>query len=292
MIRHHLVGAAHLDRIGRTTSAAVLNQSNPGQFAEAPGGAALNVASSLRALCADVKLSSILGEDSAALKIAEAMDTRGVEISIQRSSDGAATASYTAILDGAGDLVIALADMDIYQSMTAGAVEIGPDDWLAFDANLPAATIEVISHCPSAHRAGLTVSAAKADRLRPVLGCLDVLFTNRAEAAALCGLSDGVPIADLANGLAALGIRKAVISDGASPVCVLDEGINSSVAVPWTDVYDVIGAGDALAAGCLFALSQGNSIVDAVEIGVKAARAILRVNGPYRADLAKAIGDI
>jgi pseudouridine kinase len=263
-----------------------LKQSNPGQFKETPGGAALNVSSSLKALGADVKLSSILGEDRAGYAITDAMNARGVELAAQSSPDGATTACYTAIIDPTGDLIIALADMDIYDKLLAQTVEIERTDWLTVDANLSLSTIEAVTTRTAAHKAALTVSAAKAARLRPVLDRLDVLFTNRAEAAVLCALAPDTPMPNLANALAALGTRRAVISDGASSICVLDQRETAFVDVPPTDGLDVTGAGDALAAGCLFALGQNASMLKAVNLGVRTAQAILTVSGPYRADLA------
>ena len=57
-----------------------------------------------------------------------------------------------------------------------------------------------------------------------------------------------------------------------------------------TDVKDVTGAGDALAAGTLFSLMEAHDLDRAVQCGMEAARAILEVEGAWRRDLKQRLG--
>ena len=291
MIRHHLFGAAHIDRIGTLGGATVLGASNPGKFSETVGGAALNVASLLAALGAQVSLSSVVGNDPAGDHVRAVANARGVVFHAAAGAATLPTATYTGLLDQAGDLIIALADMEIYASVQAGSLQSGPDDWLLFDANLPPSVIAAGLERPAGHRAAMTVSAAKAPRLRPHLHRLDLLLTNRAEAAALLDAPVSGGGLALAQSLGACGCPRAVLSDGAQPVTVLEDGHCFSLPVPFAAVKDVTGAGDALAAGTLFALGKGAPLADAVHVGLAAARAIVAHTGPYRADLSDVIGD-
>lgn len=290
MIRHRLFGAAHIDRIGIVDGPAQAGQSNPGTMREAPGGAALNVASSLARLGAAVSLSSIVSNDAAGARIREAVDARGIEWSNLHGDASLPTASYTALLDRNGDLLLALADMQIYDNARVMDGAAHPQDWMLVDANLPATAIAEIVKMPWAHRTAMTVSAAKAHRLRPVLADFNLLMTNRAEAAVLCDVSPDMPLSDLAAILFDKGCRRAVISDGANPLCYLEDGACGTLDIPKTEISDVTGAGDALTAGTLFALGGGATFADALSTGIRTAQAILTVPGPYRPDLATASG--
>jgi len=290
VIRHRLFGAAHLDRIGRASGPAALGQSNPGTMRETPGGAALNVASSLAALGAPVTLCSAVGSDNAGALISEATTARGIEFLDLSKNSTRPTATYTAILDASGDLITALADMEIYDAIQVEQGAVSRGEWLHLDANLSEPTLAALLDEPAAHRSAMTVSVAKANRLRGHLSKLDVLFTNRAEAARLCEVPTDTGLADLAAELSAQGTRRAIITDGPRSIAVLDAGDLTETPVPTCEVTSVTGAGDALTAATLFALGKGQPLSAAVRLGIQAAQAILAVDGPYRADLAQAIG--
>lgn len=260
--------------------------SNPGRFSTMPGGAAFNVASSLAALGVAARVLTILGDDAEARGIRTAAVARGVAMEAQVSS-AHPTATYTSIVGPDGALAIALADMAIYDDFDPVRVAKG---WLLVDANLPARAIAaLLAHAPGP-TAAMTVSYAKAARLRPALGDIGVVFTNRAELAALCDgrAEDGV--AALLGQFHALGGRDAVVTDGAADVWTVEGGAVARHAVPpAASVVDVTGAGDALTAGCLVALMAGKSLGEAVPQGIRAAHAVLSVHGPWRADLAHAM---
>lgn len=287
-----VAGASNLDRICRLDSAMADGASIPGRVSEFPGGAGLNVASNLAAFGLPVTFATVLGADTGADALRKAMKDRGVTARI--NSVDVASASYTAILQPEGDLVVAVNDMDIYQHFDAGALNdtlagFGAADWLVVDANLKRSVLEQLSHS-GFQFAALTVSTTKAPRLRNLSNRLDLLFTNRREALALAEEDVNGAMDRSVRALRELGIRRAVISDGASPVAVLDDETSSMIALPDCSVVrDVTGAGDALAAGTLWRLMAGEELCDAVRNGIAAAQVVLQVDGPWRKDLAEAI---
>ena len=206
----------------------------------------------------------------------------------------AASASYTAIMQPDGDLVVAVNDMDIYRQFDANALDddlarLGAADWLVVDANLEQSVLEQLSR-RDCRFAALTVSTAKAPRLRDLTGRFDLLFTNQREALALLGEDIDGSMDQAVRALRKLGVKQAVISDGANPVAVLDGETSSMIAVPDIPALrDVTGAGDALAAGTLCRLMAGEDLCDAVRSGIAAAQAILQVDGPWREDLVDVI---
>ena len=285
-----LVGAAHIDRYGRCDLPPIPGGSNPGRFVNMPGGAAFNVASSLRALGANVCLHSILGAGADAACIRAAAVARGVDLRARTAPDHA-TATYTSIIGPDGELVIALADMAIYGALDPALVAgAGDGNWLLVDANLTPDTLATLLDRASDRTVAMTVSCAKAARLRPSLGRIEVLFTNRAELAALCRQPADTPMDTLLQQFRALGGRGAVVTEGAANIWTVEDGeIRQHPVPPAPRPVDVTGAGDALTAGCLIALMAGRSIGEAVPSGIRAAQAVLAVHGPWRSDLAAAI---
>ena len=202
-----LYGAAHIDRCGRCFSKPELEKSNPGRFTNHSGGATWNVASGLATLGANVTLHSIIGNDESGQFLVNAASERSFEFDPQISTDKP-TATYTSIHSPNGELLIALADMEIYEELDAE--EISNEGWILVDTNLPAAAILKITGTGNNKTAAMTVSAAKAPKLQPALTMIDILFTNRAELAALCSEDIEFGLPELISKFQKLGGKSAV----------------------------------------------------------------------------------
>ncbi|CAD7045153.1 carbohydrate kinase [Pseudorhizobium endolithicum] len=283
-----VLGGAHLDRRGRIAGETTAGASNPGSWREDVGGGAFNVARNLARLGHVVELVSPRGGDAAGEKVATAALEAGIEdrpfVFLDR-----ATPSYTAILEGDGNLVIALADMALYDLFTPRRLRvrslreaIGRADLIVCDGNLPAATLAALAAEARRHGvpvAGIAISPAKVIRFRDALPCVDCLFMNTAEALVLAGPS---PEADLSwpDLLRPLGLESGVVTSGAGQIVAFagDETF-ALQPPPVSDISDVTGAGDALAAGTLDALLHGCPLPDALVSGVAASRITLA--SPY-----------
>lgn len=279
MKRILVIGGAHLDRRGMIEGPAHLHASNPGRWLVQPGGGAFNAASALARLGNAVTLIAPRGGDTAGELVAAAVEEAGIEdrpvVFLDR-----ATPTYTAILDERGDLVVALADMALYDAFRPRQCDrrqlreaIAGADFVLTDANLSADTLAALaSRCREAGTplAAIAISPAKVVRLKPALPDLACLFMNSREAAALAGADEG-------NGhwperLRAEGLRSAVISSGADAVVAYDEDGVWRIRPPRVEsVVDVTGAGDALAGATLSALAAGNPLESAVCDGIAAA---------------------
>ncbi|WP_306118351.1 MULTISPECIES: carbohydrate kinase family protein [unclassified Roseitalea] len=293
------IGAAHIDRIGRLEGTFVPATSQPGTVRESVGGCMANV---LRVACAlnacSVGLVSARGGDLAGRLVAEAMADAGIDDHSAVFVDRA-TPSYTAILDAQGEVIVALADMALYENGLARHVRrsdvralVGAADRLVVDANLPATAIGTLLDAPGRPPAvGLTVSPAKAGRLRGRLSGLALVVMNRRELAALTGAetrqNGPISLAQMAA-LHRSGARRAVVTDGPRGAVVLED--DRCWRVPTTDqarVRDVTGAGDALA-GAVLAHWPETDLVAAVRIGHAAAAVSIGHDGPFAPQLARA----
>jgi pseudouridine kinase len=278
-----LAGGCHRDVVARPSGAFEPATSCPGTVRDTPGGVARNVAVLVASAGVEVALMSRVGDDAAGRSILAGLSGAGIDTGLTAVDTEVPTGCYVAIHDEAGELVAAVSDLGIYDRMTPEslvtameAIRVAP---LVFaDANLPAASLTAIALTAGPRLAVDAISRAKALRILPALGHGALGFLNFPAASALLGADPQTP-AEAAEGLAAAGIARAVVTGGARPVAVLDAGRITVLPVPAVPVTDVTGAGDALIAGTLVALSRGVELASAVGFGIEAAGAALACAG-------------
>lgn len=274
------IGATHSDRMARCQEEFVRGASNPVTVTTSHGGVARNVALNLARLGQRVKLVSVLGGDKEGEAISRDLEAAGIDLDDVEHIAGRATASYTAILDSAGELLCGLADADIYETLDGArlkALAPGLASWplWAIDANLPEAGIGALTAgAPENVRlAALAVSPAKAPRLIPHLDRFDMLFANRAEAAALLDQPIGTvaEVLAAADTLRAKGAELVFVTLGEEGVALATAAACEIYSAPASKVVNVNGAGDAFAAGVMAALLSGEPLAEAVTHGLAAA---------------------
>jgi pseudouridine kinase len=275
------IGGAHIDRRGTMSAVYIRGASIPGVMMEETGGGVFNALRVAVQFGVSASLISVRGGDAAGETVAAEVKRAGIDDLSSVFLDRA-TASYTALLDRQGDVVAALADMSIYETALPRQISrrktreaIDAAGALLIDANMPEDSIVRLMRFAAGKPVyALAISPAKALRLRPVLTLLAGLFLNKREARAILAISpdDTSDVSALASGLSGLGLARAVLTDGADAVCVLDNGKTRLVAPPKPDrVEDVTGAGDALAGAALAALLSGRPFDHAVAHGLAAA---------------------
>ncbi|MFA1627878.1 carbohydrate kinase family protein [Rhizobium mongolense] len=288
MKRILVLGGAHIDRRGRISGETAPGASNPGAWFEEPGGGGFNAARNLARLGVDVTMISPRGGDPAGEMVTEAAYAAGINdrpfVFLDRK-----TPSYTAILERDGNLVIALADMELYRYFVPRRLAIrwvreafAANDLILFDANLPEETIAAIvsrANSLGVPVAAIAISPAKVVKLKPCICGIDHLFLNEAEAAALTGQCPDKP-EDWASLLGDIGLKSGVITRGQRELIAFGKGGTFCLQPPSVEtIADVTGAGDSLAAGVLFALMQDLPLEEALRHGVAAAA--LTVQSPY-----------
>ncbi|MCJ8238939.1 carbohydrate kinase family protein [Peteryoungia algae] len=274
------IGGAHIDRRARILGDTKPGASNPGAWFEEAGGGVFNAACNLSRLGRAVRLIAPRGGDAAGQMVADAASRAGLEDQPVMFLDRA-TPSYTAILERDGNLVIALADMALYDAFTARRLKARSlRDSLALaghvltDANLPADTLTTLA--ASCHAAGkgisaIAISPAKVIKFRAALPHLSHLFMNGAEAEAIAGERPEGP-EDWPALLRARGLRGGTVTSGSGPTIAFDpDGMALIEPLPLEKIADVTGAGDAFAAGFLDARLTGASLAEALRHGTASA---------------------
>lgn len=279
-----VLGGAHIDRRGRISGETAPGASNPGAWKEEAGGGAFNAARNLARLGHRVTLISPRGGDAEGESVGIAAEAAGV-IDQPFTFLDRRTPTYTAILERDGNLVIALADMELYRffsprrlAIRAVRDAIEAADFLLTDANLPAETLAALANMARAAGkplAGIGISPAKVVRYTSLLEDFDYLFVNEAEARALTG---GQP--QDYRGWPALfrqaGLKGGAVTRGRSELIAWNPAaIASLLPPPLEAIGDVTGAGDGFAAGFLHAVLEDKPLGDAVAMGAACARLAL-----------------
>jgi pseudouridine kinase len=272
-----------IDRVGETADAKErLHTSNIGRMRSSLGGVARNVAENLARLGVPVALLSRVGDDPEGERVVIESRRAGIDMAAVTHESGAATASYTAIFNGEGELVIGLADMAIFAAITTESVgeavaSFDGDGFLFADANLPPAVLRAIARAKGRRLlACVPVSVQKLARIEPILASIDVLFLNLHEARALARSTDGAE--DLAKGLAQGSVQRGLLTLGPRGALAWADGAVTAIPALASRPINVNGAGDALAAATLARLALGDDFILAA--GRAMAAAALTVETP------------
>lgn len=200
-----VVGGAAMDITGSPQGVFIPRDSNPGTIRSSPCGVGRNVAENLSRLGMDVALLSAIGSDESGGILMEDCRAKGIDIRPSLVLP-APSSRYLCLRDESGNLVGAIADMDILEALLPQALEerrtlLDGADFLVLDANLPAESLAWF-----ARRYGRDfteardrkipflivdpVSETKAKRLKGIFNRFDSAKPNLAEARLLAGLGD------------------------------------------------------------------------------------------------------
>jgi len=285
------IGGAHIDRRGRLFGDTKAGASNPGQWFEEAGGGVFNAARNLSRLGRRVRLIAPRGGDAAGQMVAEAAERAGLDDQPVMFLDRA-TPSYTAILERDGNLVIALADMALYDAFSVRRLKarsmrdsLASATHVLADANLPADTLTALAkacHAAGKGMSAIAISPAKVVKLKEGLSGLTHLFMNGAEAEAIAGKRPE-RTQDWPALLRAKGLRGGTVTSGSGPTIAFDaDGVALIEPVPLDKIADVTGAGDAFASGFLDARLSGASLAEALRHGT--ASATITLASPHATD--------
>lgn len=262
------IGAANLDRKLRTIQAMQLGTSNPASAEEVYGGVARNIAENLGRLNLPVALLTALGDDSAGRNLQDHAEAAGIDTRGSLKVLDGATGTYTAILDDQGELVVALADMALYDRITpeflasrlpqrcAAAMTVA-------DLNLPAASVSVLLDSARSDNVPLVivaVSQPKMAHLPASLHGLRLLILNRGELETRAGraLPTEADVRAACREVREQGAQDVIVTCGSQGVYHTRGAELVWLAAHQVEVVDVTGAGDAFSAAVCWSLYQGS----------------------------------
>lgn len=281
-----VVGGANVDIGGRASGKLIAGDSNPGRVRVSPGGVGRNIAHDLALLGVGTSLLTALGEDAGARWMVDTCTQAGIDLSHALHVRGAVTSTYLFIADAAGEMALALSEMEVCRHITpeylaAQAEVLDGADAIVLDTNLPAESILWLAgHCKAPLFAD-PVSAVKADKLRPALGRLHTLKPNRLEAERLTGIPvrDDAGLNAAADALLAAGLRRVFITLGGEGVLAADQQGRCHLPCLPARAVSATGCGDAFMAALVWAQLRGLGRDAAARAGLTAAAIAMEGEG-------------
>ena len=270
-----VIGGANVDIKGRPSGPYLPRTSNPGRVTLSPGGVGRNIAENLARLGVEVSLITALGDDANAALLRGACAAAGVDLSLARVA-AEPTGTYLAVLDETGELVSAISDMRVIETLTPDHLDgvrhrFAVADMLVADCNLSTACLDWLSRFAAQEKIRLLVEPVSVPKARKLLDVRKPIFAitpNTLQVTALAGAEGAEGIAKLHD----LGFSNIVMHRGAEGALASDgQGVASVPAVPVASISDVTGAGDAAVAGLVFGLLDGKSLAEAARFGQCAA---------------------
>ena len=263
------IGAANLDRKLRTIATMQLGTSNPATAEEVYGGVARNIAENLARLNLPTALLTVLGDDVAGRSLQDHAEGAGIDTRGSLKLPETPTGTYTAILDDAGELVVALADMALYQRITPAFLASRQPQRSAaamtvVDLNLPSDSISLLLASASADNVPLVivaVSQPKMTHLPADLTGLRLLILNRGELETRAGraLPTEADVRAACRDVQAQGAQDVIVTCGSQGVFHTRDSELVWLAAHQVQVVDVTGAGDAFSAAVCWSLYQGSA---------------------------------
>jgi pseudouridine kinase len=239
-------------------------------------------------------LIGVVGNDEAGRAVVGETAGQGVDTSLVATRKDGTTGSYSAVIQPDGELLIGVADMDIFDTIDRQLID---SNWeqiasavLVFaDTNMPADVLGyLVERCRDTDKRLFVdaVSVPKAQKLPAELSGIEILFCNLAEAGAVLGESVDPDDGEAAvKALAVKGATMTIVTAGADGVWCADKRDCKFLPAVSTDVVDVSGAGDALIAGTLFGRLMGRDWIASCKTGLKAASMTIGSIGRHCADL-------
>lgn len=297
-----VAGGANLDRVARCKGPVAMGSSNPVAVQESFGGVARNVAENLARLGLPVRLLTAVGDDAAGATLLRNARELGMDTAPTLVAADRPTGTYTALLQPDGEMVLALADMEIMERLTLEAFRSRRSHWASVrvrvaDCNLPAEVLAALvedSRRPGVELTLVAVSEPKMARLPEVLVGVSLMILNRGELAARVGhpLKGRRALQDAARALHAQGVRRVVVTLGSEGVLCLDGTKATFLPAPPVDVVDVTGAGDAFSSGVIASLTcHPDELLRACRLGLRLAALTLASASSVAPSLSPALLD-
>ena len=273
------IGAANLDRKLRSLAPLAMGTSNPAHADESFGGVARNIAENLARLGSPAALLTAVGDDAAgAALLAHAADI-GIDTGATLKLPDTCSGTYTAVLGGDGDMIVALADMALYDQLTPACLDTraalrANAAMVMADLNLPRETVAALIDAADRDQVPLVivaVSIPKMARLPESLHGVRLAILNDGELADRVkrDLASDADFAAACRAVQDQGARDVVVTRGALGVFYTTADGVRHLPAPNAQPVDVTGAGDAFAAAVCHTLNLGGDLALACRRGLE-----------------------
>ena len=269
------IGAANLDRKMRTLATLQMGTSNPVRSTEVFGGVGRNIAENLARLSIPVALLTALGDDAAGHALQTHAEDAGIDMRGSLHLSNTSSGTYTAVLDEHGEMLLAMANMQLYEQLTPAFLHSRQPQRAAAaltvcDLNLGHDSVQALladarqdagpMGSASAPLVIVAVSQPKMAHLPQDLTGLRLLILNRGELETRVAraLPTAFDVRAACREVQRQGARQVVVTCGGEGVYFTDgdtlDAPIEHLGAREVDAVDVTGAGDAFSAAVCWSL--------------------------------------
>lgn len=269
-----VVGSLNMDLVVRTPKIPVMGETIIGSgFMTSPGGKGANQAVAAARLGGKVVMIGCVGNDIFGRDLIANMQVSNVETAYIRILDDVSTGvAVIVIKDGNNSIIVdSGANFLLSPQMIEEAEEIVKAcELLIVQLEIPLETVDKAINLAKKHNKKVLLNPAPAQKLSDeLLGKLDIITPNETE----CEIITGLEIKSIEDAKVAVkflknkGIPQVVITMGGKGVVYNSGEEIRHKAINPVVVVDTTAAGDSFSGALAVALSQGNSIDEAVDFG-------------------------
>lgn len=292
-----VIGSSGIDVKGRAHGSLQMGRSNTGLVRNSVGGVARNIAENLARLEVPTCLLSAVGHDHSGDYVLSHTAAAGVDTSLVLRVADVNTGSYVAVLDDAGQVLVAISEYDIVERIAPAYIQknralLADASMIAIDANLSDRALASIFRWAGRYDVPVCsdpTSAELASKLIPYLPDLYMIAPNASEAAVLCGSGNPPETSEeaieTAQCLVSLGVNIAIVTLSEQGLAYASGSSAGHIPALNTTVVDTTGVGDALTAAVIFGLLNDMPLDEAVRLGASAAALTLRTRETVLHDL-------
>ncbi|NLK65122.1 MAG: kinase [Tissierellia bacterium] len=273
-----VVGGVNVDIQGFSKDKLIPEDSNIGTVKISLGGVARNIGENLIRLGINAKLISVVGDDIYSSKILNDSAQIGLDINDSLRVKGENASIYLAVLDEDNDMHIAINSMDILEKMTVDFIKekkhlINNSKLLVLDTNIPEDVIEFLLDEYKDKDIFLdTVSAAKARKVKNLVGNIHTIKTNRLEVEAITEIEANDEESLVKNSLFLLnkGVKQVFITLGKKGVFYSNNDIMKIIRADNIKPVNTTGAGDAFMSALVYCYLMNSDIDEAARFATAA----------------------
>lgn len=272
-------GGCNMDISGKSKTALLPHDSNPGDVSMTPGGVGRNIAANIALVGIHTKIVTAFGDDDKkTLILQNAPEKLSFESAFTFGDVG--TGSYLVVLDDEGEMVVAVNDMKAVDKLGREEMESRRElaenaSYTVVDANLKEEALQTIFSWDMKIVVD-GVSAVKVGKFKPFLSKINVLKCSVLEARALSELGDGASISDCGRALLNKGSEHVLITAGSDGAYLYSQDQSLHFTTSPMAIKGATGAGDAFVGMLTAELVQEKSLEEAIVGAMAASRMVLK----------------
>lgn len=261
-------GSSNIDYLGTSEQKIIFKDSNIGTIKTSFGGVGRNIVENLVRMGDDVTFVTAIGEDPFGLKMQQELLDLGCKI-IKPKTD-MPSASYLAISDETGDMVLALCDTRIISSITKELIDhyyllINESEYIIIDTNLDK---DIIDYIIDKFSQKIIVDGISTSKVRKIENRLSDIYLLKVNELEYHTIKEKINDKNHPTYL--------IESCGKDAIHLFTKEKEEIINVPIVDnIISTTGAGDALLSGIVHGLSQEYDIFGAIDQGIKRAQKTL-----------------